>query len=73
MGEKDRFWRLGGEEMESWRGAWAMRLRRETTLTIRQTAQRSHMGSCKSLNKKPYLAAKASTNGTKLKVMADPC
>jgi hypothetical protein len=35
----------------------AMRLRRETTLTIRQMAQRLHMGSWKSLNNKLYLAA----------------
>ena len=43
----------------------ALRLRRETTLTIRQIAQRLHMGSWKSLNNKLYLAAKASTNGRK--------
>jgi hypothetical protein len=46
--------------MESWRGVWAMRLGRETTLTSRQIAQRLHMGSWKSLNNKLYLAAKAS-------------
>jgi REP element-mobilizing transposase RayT len=33
----------------------AIRLRRETTLTIRQIAQRLHMGSWKSLNNKLYL------------------
>jgi hypothetical protein len=37
----------------------------ETTLTIRQIAQRLQMGSWKSLNSKLYRAAKASTNGTK--------
>ncbi len=39
--------------------ALAMRLRRETTLTIRQIAKRLHMGSWKSLNNKLYLAGKA--------------
>jgi hypothetical protein len=38
-----------------------MRLRRETTLTIRQIAQRLHMSSWKSLNSELYFAAKAST------------
>jgi putative transposase len=37
----------------------AVRLRRETTLTIRQIAQRLHMGSWKSLNNQLYLARKA--------------
>jgi hypothetical protein len=35
--------------------AIAARLRRETTLTIRQIAKRLHMGSWKSLNNKLYL------------------
>jgi hypothetical protein len=39
----------------------AMRLRRETTQTIRQIAQCLHMGTWKTLNNKLYLAAKAST------------
>ena len=39
--------------------ALAMRLRKETTLTIREIAERLHMGSWKSLNNKLYLAAKA--------------
>jgi REP-associated tyrosine transposase len=37
----------------------AARLRGETTLTIREIAQRLHMGSWKSLNNKLYLARKA--------------
>ena len=37
----------------------AARLRRETTLTIREIATRLHMGSWKSLNNKLYLARKA--------------
>jgi putative transposase len=39
--------------------ALALRLRRETTLTIREIAARLHMGSWKSLNNKLYLAGKA--------------
>ena len=39
--------------------AIAARLRRETTLTIREIARRLHMGSWKSLNNKLYLAGKA--------------
>jgi hypothetical protein len=39
----------------------ALRLRRETTLTIREIAGRLHMGSWKSLNNKLYLAARAKT------------
>ena len=39
--------------------AVATRLRRETTLTIREIAQRLHLGSWKSLNNKLYLARKA--------------
>jgi hypothetical protein len=35
--------------------AMAGRLRRETTLTIREIAQRLHMGSWKSLNNRLYL------------------
>ncbi|MGA2866321.1 MAG: hypothetical protein ABSF95_17750 [Verrucomicrobiota bacterium] len=35
--------------------AMAARLRRKTALAIRQIAQRLHMGSWKSLNRKPYL------------------
>jgi hypothetical protein len=38
--------------------AIAARLRRETTLTIRQIAKRLHMGSRKSLNNKLYLRSK---------------
>ena len=38
--------------------AVAARLRRETTLTIRQIAERLHLGSWKSLNNKLYLAGK---------------
>ncbi len=41
----------------------AVRLRRETTLTIRQIAQRLHMGSWKSLNNRLYLAGKAKRKG----------
>jgi REP element-mobilizing transposase RayT len=40
--------------------ALAARLRKETTLTIREIAERLHMGSWKSLNNKLYLATKAS-------------
>ena len=39
--------------------AIALRLRRETTLTIREIAQRLNMGSWKSLNNQLYLANKA--------------
>jgi hypothetical protein len=39
--------------------ALAARLRRETTLTIREIARRLEMGSWKSLNNKLYLAGKA--------------
>jgi len=39
--------------------AMAVRLRRETTLTIREIAQRLHLGSWKSLNNRLYLAGKA--------------
>jgi len=35
--------------------AMADRVRRETTLMVRQIAQRLHMGSWKSLNNKSYL------------------
>jgi REP element-mobilizing transposase RayT len=47
--------------------AMAMRLRRETTLTIRAIAGRLQMGSWKSLNNKLYLAGKAKleTNNAK--------
>jgi REP element-mobilizing transposase RayT len=45
--------------------AMAVRLRRETTLTIRQIAQRLQMGSWKSLNNKLYLAGKGKTKGPK--------
>ena len=38
--------------------ALALRLRKETTLTIREIAERLHMGSWKSLNNKLYLARK---------------
>ncbi len=38
--------------------ALAARLRRETTLTVRQIAERLHMGSWKSLNNKLYLRRK---------------
>jgi len=43
----------------------AARLRRETTLTVREIAQRLHMGSWKSLNNKLYIAGKASGNRPK--------
>ena len=43
--------------------AMAARLRRETTLTIREMAERLRMGSWKSLNNKLYLAAKAQRQG----------
>jgi len=36
----------------------AARLRRETTLTIRQIAERLHLGSWKSLNNKLYLRSR---------------
>jgi hypothetical protein len=42
-----------------------MRLRRETTLTIRQIAQRLHTGSWKSLNNKLYLAAKGNAGSNR--------
>lgn len=41
--------------------ALAARLRRETTLTIRQIAQRLQMGSWKSLNNQLYLRSKAAS------------
>ena len=44
--------------------ALALRLRKETTLTIRQIAERLHMGSWNSLNNKLYLAGKASKTRT---------
>jgi hypothetical protein len=43
--------------------ALALRLRRETTLTIRKIAGRLHVGTWKSLNNKLYLAAKAKDKG----------
>ena len=45
--------------------ALAARLRGETTLTIRQIAQRLHMGSSKSLNNQLYLRNKAAAKETK--------
>jgi putative transposase len=42
--------------------ALAARLRKETTLTIRQLAERLHMGSWKSLNNKLYLLGKSKRN-----------
>ena len=45
--------------------ALAARLRRETTLTIRQIAQRLEMGSWKSLNNKLYLRRQAEQGGKK--------
>ena len=45
----------------------AARLRRETTLTIRQIAQRLHMGDWKSLNNKLYLRGKANANANATK------
>ena len=39
--------------------ALAQRLRKETTLTIREIAERLHMGSWKNSNNKLYLAGKA--------------
>src|SRR3974390_867645 len=47
--------------------ALAARLRRETTLTIREIAQRLHMGSWKSLNNKLYLASKSDAKQSKSK------
>jgi REP element-mobilizing transposase RayT len=44
--------------------ALAARLRRETTLTLRQIAQRLHMGSWKSLNNKLYLRNQAARKET---------
>jgi hypothetical protein len=43
----------------------AGRLRRETTLTIREIAQRLHMGSWKSLNNRLYLAGKRNAKESK--------
>jgi hypothetical protein len=45
--------------------AMAGRLRRETTLTIREIAQRLHMGSWKSLNNRLYLAGKKNAKESK--------
>ena len=45
--------------------ALAARLRRETTLTIREIAKRLHVGSWKSLNNKLYLLGKATSKGPK--------
>jgi putative transposase len=45
----------------------AGRLRRETTLTIREIAQRLHMGSWKSLNNRLYLAGKRDAKESKPK------
>ena len=45
--------------------ALAARLRRETTLSIREIAQRLHMGSWQSLNNKLYLASKAKSEKAK--------
>jgi putative transposase len=45
--------------------AVAVRLRRETTLTIREIAERLHLGSWKSLNNRLYLAGKARQKGSK--------
>ena len=47
--------------------AMAGRLRRETTLTIRQIARRLHLGSWKSLNTRLYLAGKQSAKASKSK------
>lgn len=46
-----------------------VRLQRETTLTIRQIAQRLHMGSWRRLNNKLYLSRKAEEAGKKCKVI----
>ena len=45
--------------------AMAVRLRRETTLTVREIAKRLQMGSWKRLNNKLYLADKGKTKGAK--------
>ncbi len=45
--------------------ALAARLRRETTLTVRQIAERLHMGSWKSLNNKLYLRRKTEAEEVK--------
>lgn len=44
----------------------AARLRQETTLTIRQIAERLHLGSWKSLNNKLYLRSRAKGNRNKV-------
>ena len=66
---KRRKWRPGelGQRRKNDPGKLevALRLRRETTLTIRQIAQRLHMGSWKSLNNKLYLAAKANAGSNR--------
>ena len=49
--------------------ALAARLRRETTLTIRQIAERLRLGSWKSLNNKLYLLRQAKHERPKGKVM----
>ncbi len=43
----------------------AARLRRKTTLTLRQIAQRLHLGSWQSLNNQLYLRAKREKGVTK--------
>jgi hypothetical protein len=45
--------------------AMAGRLRRETTLTVREIAQRLRMGSWKSLNNRLYLAGKQNAKESK--------
>jgi hypothetical protein len=47
----------------------AARLRRHTTLTIRQMAERLHLGSWKSLNNKLYLRSRGKGKPMKCKVM----
>ena len=47
--------------------ALAARLRRETTLTIREIGQRLHMGSWKSLNNRLYLAGNLDVQKAKSK------
>ena len=49
--------------------ALAAKLRRETTLTIREIAGRLHMGSWKSLNNKLYLAARAKNTTSQRKAI----
>jgi len=46
--------------------AFFLRMRRETTLTIRQISERLRMGSWKSLNNKLYLRSKSKEKHNKV-------